>query len=83
MPQTRTAPGEDPGLSRRDFLTKRLAGRIAGLLGAAVAASPVVTTAEAARSDPGGSFSPRDLARMSRDDVRASLARIRAQERER
>jgi hypothetical protein len=81
MPEPRKAPGDALDVSRRDFLTKRLAGRIAGLLGggAATVASP--TTAEAARSDPAGSFSPRDLTRMSRDGVKAALARIRAQRR--
>jgi hypothetical protein len=81
MPDPRTAPGDGPDLSRRDFLTKRLRGRIAGLLGGGAAAAPSATTAEAARSNPTGSFSPRDLAPMSRDDVRATLARIRAQRR--
>jgi hypothetical protein len=80
MPGPRTAPGDGPGLSRRDFLTKRLAGRIAGLLGSGVAAAPAAaTTAEAAPSDPDGFFSPRDLTRMSRDEVKAALARIRAE----
>jgi hypothetical protein len=83
MLDPRTAPGDGPDVSRRDLLTTRLAGRIAGLLGSGVAAVPAVTTAETARSDPGGSFSPRDLTRMSLDQVKAALARIRAQRRER
>lgn len=83
MPKPRTAPADGLDLSRRDFLTKRPAGRIAGLLGGGLAAAPVSTTAEAARSDLVGSFSPRDLTRMSRDEVKAALARIRAQRRER
>ena len=83
MPEPRTAPGDGPDVSRRDFLTTRLAGRIAGLLGSGVAAAPAGTTAEAVRSDPGDSFSPRDLTRMSLDQVKAALARIRAQRRER
>jgi hypothetical protein len=80
MPEPRTAPGDGPGLSRRDFLTRRLPGQLAGLLGSGAAAS-TATTAEAAPSDPAGSFSPRDLTRMSRDGVRAALARIRARRR--
>jgi hypothetical protein len=83
MPEPRTAPGDSPGLSRRDFLTKRLPGRIAALLGSGAAAAPATTTAKTARDDPGGSFSPRDLSRMSRYEVSAALARIRAQRRER
>lgn len=80
MPEPRTASGDGPTLSRRDFLTKRLPGRIAGLLGGAVPA-PAEMKAEAARHDPGGAFFPRDLTRMARDEVRAALARIRAQRR--
>jgi hypothetical protein len=83
MPEPRTAPSEGPELSRRDFLTKRLPGRFAALLGSGEAPAPAEATAEAVRSDPGGSFSPRDLTRMSREDVRAALARIRAQKGER
>ena len=83
MPKPRTAPGDGPDLSRRDFLTKRLFGRVAVLLGGGAAAVPAATTAEAARSKPAGSFSPRDLTRMSREDVRVALARISAQRGER
>jgi hypothetical protein len=83
MPEPRTAPADGLDLSRRDFLMKRLAGRIAGLLGSGLAATPAATTAEAARFDLVGSFSPRDLTRRSRDEVKAALARIRAQRRER
>ena len=80
MPEPRRAPGDTPDVSRRDFLTKRLPGRIAGLLSGGAAAVPSQTTAEeAARSDPADSFSARDLTRMSRDEVKAALARIRAQ----
>ena len=79
-PERRTAPGDGPDLSRRDFLTKRLPGRITGLLGGG-AAAPAATAAEAARSLPAGSFSSRDLIRMSRYEVRAALARIRARNR--
>ena len=81
MPKPRTAPGDGPGLSSRDFLTTRLPGRIAGLFGGAAAAVSSPTTAEAVGSDPAGFFSPRDLTRMSRDEVKAALARIRAQRR--
>jgi hypothetical protein len=81
MPEPRTAPGNGTELSRRDFLTARLPGRIAALLGGGAAAVPATTTADAARDDPGGSFSPGDLSRMSRDEVRGALARIRAQRR--
>ena len=83
MPEPRTASGDGPDLSRRDFLTKGLSGRIAALLGGEVAVASAGTTAEAVRSEPAGSFSPRDLTRMSREDVRAALARIRAQRGER
>jgi len=78
MPEPRTAPENSPDLSRRDFLTTRLPARIAELVGGAAASA--ATAAEAARSDPAGSF-PRDLTRMTRDDVKAALARIRAQRR--
>lgn len=81
MPKPRTAPGDAPNVSRRDFLTKRLPGRIAGLLGGGAAVVPSPTTAEAGRSDPAGSFSPRDLTPMTRDDVKAALTRIRTQRR--
>jgi hypothetical protein len=79
MPEPRTAR-DDADLSRRDFLAKRLPGRLVGLLsGGAVA--PAAAAAEAARSGPAGSFFPRDLTRMSRDEVRAALVRIRARKR--
>ena len=81
MPEPQTAPRDGPDLSRRDFLTKRLPSRIAGLFGGAAAAVPSPTTAGAVGSDPAGSFSPRDLTRMSRDEVKTALARIRAQRR--
>jgi hypothetical protein len=79
LPAPRTAPGDGPGLTRRDFLTKRFRGRFAALLGSGAVAAPADTTAETARSNPAGSFSARDLTRMSRDEVKAALARIRAQ----
>ena len=83
MPKPRTAAGDAPNVSRRDFLTKRLPGRISGLLGGGAAAVPSPLPAEAGLSDPAASFSPRDLTRMSRDDVKAALTRIRAQGKER
>lgn len=82
MPKPRTEPRNGPDLSRRDFLTTRLPGRVAALLGVRAVAAPAATTAEAARPGPVGSLSPQDLTRMSRDEVRAALARIRAQRRE-
>ncbi len=84
MPKPRTAPGDAPNVSRRDFLTKRLTGGIAGLLGGgAAAAAPPLPTVEAGRPAPAGSFSPRDLTPMTRDEVKAALARIRVQRKER
>jgi hypothetical protein len=83
MAEPRTASSDAPELSRRDFLTKRLAGRIPGLLGSGVLASPAATRAAAAESDSAGSFSARDLTPMSRDEVKTALARIRAQRRAR
>jgi hypothetical protein len=83
MPEPRTAPGNGPDLSRRDFLTARLPGRIAAFLGGGAAAAPLARAAEAARSDQGGACSPRDLTRMSPGDVSAALARIRARAGER
>jgi hypothetical protein len=83
MPAPRTALGDDPNVSRRDFLTKRLPGGIAGLLGGGAAAAPSLPTAEAGQPAPAGSFSPRDLAPMTRDEVKAALARIRARGKER
>jgi hypothetical protein len=80
MPEPRPAPGDGLDLSRRDFLTRRLPGPLAGLLGGG-AATPAAAGAVAARSDPAGSVSPRDLRWMSRDGVRAALARIRARRR--
>ena len=81
MLEPRTSLGDGPDVSRRDFLTKRLAGRIAGLLGSEAVAALADTTAEAVPSDSAGSLSPQDLTRMSRDEVKAVLTRIRAQRR--
>ena len=83
MFEQRAGPRDGPDLSRRDFLTTRLLAGVAGLLGDGAAAAPAATTAEAARSEPASSLSLRDLTRMSREDVRAALARISAQRGER
>jgi hypothetical protein len=72
MPEPRRDPGHETDLSRRDFLARRLPSWTAGLFG---------DGAEAAPSGGAGSFSPRDLTRISRDGVKAALARIRAQRR--
>ena len=77
MPESTRAPGDGRDISRRDFLTKRLPGR----LGGALAGGAVAPAAAASRSEPAGSFSPRDLTWMSRDEVRAALARVRARAR--
>lgn len=82
MGARRTDPRESPGLSRRDFLTKGLPGRVALLLGGG-ATTPAVTAAEAVRPDLVPCVSPRALRPMSREAVRAALARIRAQKRAR
>ena len=79
MPRPRTAPGDASNVSRREFLTKRLPGRISGMLGGGAAAVPSPPPAKGGLSDRAGSFSPRDLTRMSRDDMNAALIRIRAQ----
>jgi hypothetical protein len=50
---------------------------VAALLGGGAAAGPVA--AEAARTDTPGEVTAGDLRRMSRDEVRAALARIRRQ----
>jgi hypothetical protein len=60
-------------------MTKGLAGRIALLLGSGTATS----AAEAARPDLLPSVAPRDLRRMSREEVRVALARIRERRRPR
>jgi hypothetical protein len=63
-------------LSRRDFLTPRVPGRVAALLGTGAAVARPAATA-AARPAP-GEVSARDLRRMSRAEVRQALSRIRA-----
>ena len=82
MAEPRAASGNGPDLSRRDFLTARLPGRIIALLGGGAAVAPAPAIAAAAPDDPGRSFSPRDLGRMGRDEVQTALARIRARRRE-
>ncbi len=67
-----------PDLSRRDFLTRGLGGRIAALLGSGVAVAPVEAIG-GVRPTPDGDISARDLRRMSRDEARQALSRIRAQ----
>jgi len=69
----------DPGLSRRDFFTRGLPGRVAALLGSGVAAPVAAAAAEA----PAGNVSARDLRKMSRAEVGEALRRIRAQRRAR
>ena len=80
MPDRRTERLERPSLNRRDFLTRGLPGRVGVLLGASVAAA---TTGEAAGapSTPAGDVSARNLRKMSRDEVRDALRRIRARRR--
>ena len=81
MPARSPAPGDGAELSRRAFLTRRLPGRVAGPLGGEGAVTPAGTTGESAPPDPPGGYSPCDLTRLSPDEVRAALARIRAQRR--
>lgn len=73
--QTRL-PGE-PDLTRRDFMTRGFAGRLAALLGGGVAAAPV-TAAAGGRASDARDGSARDLRRMSREELRDALSRIRA-----
>jgi hypothetical protein len=77
MADAQTRRAGDPDLSRRDFMTRGFAGRLAALLGGGVAAAPVTAVARGRGSD-GGDCSARDLRRMSRDEVRDALSRIRA-----
>jgi hypothetical protein len=69
-------------LSRRDFFTRGVPGRVAALLGAGVAAAPGAAAGGAAKPR-AGDVSARDLRRMSRAEVREALRRIRAQRRTR
>jgi hypothetical protein len=64
-------------LSRRDFFTRGLAGRVAALLATGAAATPGTAAAAAARPAT-GEVSARDLRKMSRAEVRQALSRIRA-----
>jgi hypothetical protein len=63
--------------SRRDFLTRAFPRRVAALLGSSVAAA----TGAAAAQTPADEASARDLRKMSRDEVRDALRRIRARRR--
>ena len=67
----------DPDLSRRDFMTRGFAGRLAAVLGGGVAAVPVTAAARGREGD-GGDGAARDLRRMSHEEVRDALSRIRA-----
>jgi hypothetical protein len=66
----------DPDFGRRDFMTRGFARRLATLLGGGVAALPGTAAGGAGRDR--GDCSARDLRRMSRDEVRDALSRIRA-----
>ncbi len=63
------------GLTRRDFFTRGLPGRVAALLGSGVAAAPADAAGGVAPAS-GDPVSARDLWRMSRDEVRQALRRI-------
>jgi hypothetical protein len=64
-------------LDRRQFLTRGLLGRVAALVASPLAGAPV--EAAAAAPPPGdGAVSAGDLRRMTRDEVRGALRRIRA-----
>ena len=69
-------------LSRRDFFTRGLPGRVAALLGTGAAAAPGAASA-AAEPAATGDVSARDLRKMSRTEVRQALRRIRAKRRAR
>lgn len=69
-------------LSRRDFFTRGVPGRVAALLGTGAAAAPGTTAAAAVRPAT-GEVSARDLRKMSRAEVRQALGRIRAKRRAR
>jgi hypothetical protein len=68
-------------LSRRDFLTRGMVGRVAMVL-ATGAAAPGAAAAAPARPAT-GDVSARDLRKMSRTEVRQALGRIRAKRRAR
>jgi hypothetical protein len=77
MADAQTRRSGDPDLSRRDFMTRGLAGHLAAVLGGGVAAVPA-TAAARGRDGNGGDRSARDLRRMSREEVHGALSRIRA-----
>jgi hypothetical protein len=66
-----------PDLSRRDFLARGLGRRLAGLVGSGLVAVPVAAIGAVPRA-PEAAISARDLTRMSRDEVRRTLDRVRA-----
>ena len=68
-------------LSRRDFFTRGLPGRVAALLGTGAAAAPGAASAAAAPAT--ADVSARDLRKMSGTEVRQALRRIRAKRRTR
>jgi len=76
MEDQQTKVSGDPDLSRRDFMTRGLAGRLAALFGGGVAAMPVTASASGRGSD-AGDCSARDLRQMSREQLREALNRIR------
>lgn len=75
MTDRRTGRPGEPELGRREFMTRGMAARLAALLGGGVAAAPATVAARTTGADDG---SARDLRRMSREDVRQALRRIRA-----
>jgi len=78
MADQRTGSLESPSLSRRDFFTRGLPGRVAALLGSSFAGATADAAAATAQT-PAGDVSARDLRKMNRDEVREALRRIRAQ----
>jgi len=80
MADQRTGSLESPTLSRRDFFTRGLPGRVAALLGSGLAVT-TVDPAAAVTQTPAVDASARDLRKMTRDEVREALRRIRAQRR--
>lgn len=67
-----------PPLGRREFLTRGLLGRVTALLAGGVPGAPVEAAGDAPPMT-AGAFSARHLRKMSRDEVRTALSRIRAQ----
>jgi hypothetical protein len=70
-------------LSRRDFLTRGVAGRVAMVLGTGAAAAAPGAAAAAPARPATGDVSARDLRKMSRTEVGQALGRIRAKRRAR